>query len=236
MLKKQIKKIVYKIIPKTLLEHARFEYSSLFGRMFAKDLMLDRVKKNYINLGCGGVYIDNMINIDFFSNKNKDYGLDLRYPFRIDTECVDGIFSDHTFEHLSHSEIDNALSESLRILKQGGKIRIIVPDMSIFIRKYCEDDDAWFNKWKDTVLKDKSRHYMHQYFSKIFALNFTSNFYFHQSSWDFNMAKLLLEKNGFENVKKYSFMTGTSELLYDKDLEDRKLISLYVEASKGYDI
>ncbi len=232
MIKKTLKGIVFKLIPENLFEFARFEYNSKFGKLFAKDLIIDENKKNYINLGCGAIYIKNMINIDFFSIKNKDYGLDLRYPFRIKNECIDGIFSEHTFEHLTHAEIDNVLSESLRIVKKGSNIRIVVPDMSIFIKKYCENDNEWFDKWKKTVLKDKSRKHMHKYFTRIFALNFTSNFYYHQSSWDFEMAKHFLERNGFSNVIKCSFREGTHELIHDKDSEDRRMISLYVEATK----
>ncbi len=232
MIKKIIKGILLIFIPKSLFEFARFEYSSKFGRLFAKDLIVDKNKKNYINLGSGNIYIKDMINIDFFLNKNKDYGLDLRYPFRIENECIDGIFSEHTFEHLTHTEIDNVLSESFRILKKGSKIRIIVPDMSIFIKKYCQNDLEWFEKWKGIVLKDSSREFMHEYFTKIFALNFTSNFYYHQSSWDFEMSKHFFKKNGFSDVKRCSFNQGTKELLYDNSSEDRTLISLYVEATK----
>lgn len=232
MIKKVIRSVLLKLMSRDLFEFAKFEYTSKFGRLFARDLIIDKAKKNYINLGNGNIYIKGMINIDFFSNKNKDYGLDLRYPFRIENESIDGILSDHTFEHLAHNEIDNALSESFRIMKKDSKIRLIVPDMSIFIKKYCTNDKEWFDKWKDLILKDESRLYMHKYFTKIYALNFTSNFYYHQSSWDFEMAKHFLERNGFQNVKQYSFRVGTRELLYDKDLADRKLISLYVEAEK----
>jgi len=232
MIKKSLKQVIFKIIPENLFEFARFEYSSKCGRLFAKDLIVDKSLKNYINLGCGAIYVEGMINIDFFTNRTKDYGLDLRYPFRIDADCIDGIFTDHTLEHLTHSEIDNTLSESFRMLKEGSKIRIIVPDMAIFIQKYCENDTDWFEKWKNIVLKDDSRKHMHKYFTKIFALNFTSNFYYHQSSWDFEMAKYFLEKNGFSNVTKCSFREGTNELIHDKDSEDRKMVSLYVEATK----
>ncbi len=232
MIKKVVRSAIGAIVPKNLFEHAIFECRSKLGRVFAKDLKVSKDKKNYINLGSGNIYIDGMINIDFFANKNKDYGLDLRYPFRIEDESMDGIFSDHTFEHLTHKEIEHVLGESLRVLKKGSKIRIIVPNMSIFIKKYCENDLDWFNKWKDVVLKDESRWYMHKYFTKIFALNFTSNFYYHQSSWDFEMAKHFLEKNGFSNIKQYSYNEGTKELLHDSVLEDRRIISLYVEAEK----
>jgi predicted SAM-dependent methyltransferase len=232
MFKDKIKKIIFWVVPVSVFMLAKYEYASRIGRLFSKKLVIDKSKKNYINLGCGNIYIDKIINIDFFTTKKKDYGLDLRYPFRIDSDCIDGIFSDHTFEHLAHAEIDSALSECYRIMKKGSKIRVIVPDMSVFIKKYYENDEQWFDQWKDVVLHDASRKHMHEYFTKLFALNFTSNFYYHQSSWDFDMGKHFLEKNGFSNVVKCSYKEGTEELLYDSSKADRKMISLYIEGTK----
>ena len=232
MVKKSLRAILLKILPEELVAHIKFEFYSKLGRLFARDLIIDLKRKNYINLGCGDMYIDGIINIDFFTNKKIDYGLDLRYPFRISDRSIDGIFSDHTFEHLNHAEVDQVLSESFRVLKSGATIRIIVPDMSIFIYKYCQNDESWFDEWKRLVLIGIERERMHGYFTKIFALNFTSNFYHHKSCWDFEMAQFFLKKNGFKNVKKCSFRQGTQGLLYDKDHEDRKFISLYVEATK----
>lgn len=229
---KLIKRIIFWLVPQSVFELAKFEYVSRIGRFFSKRLVINTNNKNFINLGCGKIYIPTFINIDFYTNPKKDYGLDLRYPFKIDSDCIDGIFSDHTFEHLTHTEIDNALSECYRILKKGSKIRLIVPDMSIFIDRYYENDEKWFEEWKNTVLKYPNRVYMHKYYTKIFALNFTSNFYFHQSSWDFEMGKFFLEKNSFSNITQCSFNKGSSELLHDSNKPDRKMISLYIEGIK----
>ena len=125
---------------------------------------MNSTNANYINLGSGNSYVNNFINIDFFGNKMIDYGMDLRSPFKIESNSMDGIFSEHTFEHLSHLEVDNALSECYRILKAEAKIRIIVPDLSILIERYSSNDDAWFKKWHDLVLKDPSR----ELYEKIF--------------------------------------------------------------------
>ncbi|MEY8211134.1 MAG: hypothetical protein RPT00_02640 [Gammaproteobacteria bacterium] len=228
----KIKKNLFRFLPKDILMLVRFEYLSKVGRFFSKRLKVDKERMNYVHLGCGNTYIEEMINIDFFSNQNKDYGLDLRYPFKIDSDCIDGIFCEHTFEHLSHSEIKNSLAECYRILKQGSKIRVIVPDMSIFIKKYYEDDEEWFQKWKVEVLGFPSRLHMCEYYTKLFALNFTSNFYGHKSSWDFETGKFFLEKAGFSNIKKFAANEGSCELLFDSGKESRQMLSLYIEGEK----
>ena len=232
-MKKIIKKIIIFFIPIELYEHAKFEFRSKLGRILSRSLKLNSTNANYINLGSGNSYVNNFINVDFFGNKMIDYGMDLRFPFKIETNSIDGIFSEHTFEHLSHLEVDNALSECCRILKAEAKIRIIVPDLSILIERYCSNDDEWFQKWHDLVLKDPSRHYMRKYFTNMFAINFTASYYHHKSCWDFESLEKALSTHGFINIIKWDYNVGTPELLIDSDSDDRKLVSIYVEGKKG---
>ena len=228
-----IKKIIIFFIPIELYEHAKFEFRSKLGRILSHSLKLNIANANFINLGSGNSYVNNFINIDFFGNKMIDYGMDLRFPFKIETNSIDGIFSEHTFEHLSHLEVDNALSECCRILKPEAKIRIIVPDLSILIERYSSNDDEWFQKWHDLVLKDPSRHYMKKYFTNMFAINFTASYYHHKSCWDFKSLKKVLSIHGFINIIKWDYNVGTPELLIDSDSDDRKLVSVYIEGKKG---
>ena len=232
-MKKIIKEIILFFMTIELFEHAKFEFRSNLGRLLSSNLKLNTKKINYLNLGSGNTYKDNFINVDFFGNKMIDYGMDLRFPFKIESNSIDGIFSEHTFEHLSHQEVDNALSECYRILKAEAKIRIIVPDLSILIERYCSNDDVWFQKWHDLVLKDPSRHYMRKYFTNMFAINFTASYYHHKSCWDFESLKKVLTSNGFVNIEKCNYNLGTPELLIDSDSEDRKLVSIYIEGKKG---
>ena len=232
-MKKIIKEIILFFMTIELFEHAKFEFRSNLGRLLSSNLKLNTKKINYLNLGSGNTYKDNFINVDFFGNKMIDYGMDLRFPFKIESNSIDGIFSEHTFEHLSHQEVDNALSECYRILKAEAKIRIIVPDLSILIERYCSNDDEWFQKWHDLVLKDPSRHYMRKYFTNMFAINFTASYYHHKSCWDFESLKKVLTSNGFVNIEKCNYNLGTPELLIDNDSDDRKLVSIYIEGKKG---
>ena len=232
-MKKIIKEIILFFMTIELFEHAKFEFRSNLGRLLSSNLKLDSNNNNYLNLGCGDSYKDNFINVDFYGNKKIDFGMDLRFPFKIETNSIDGIFSEHTFEHLSHQEVDNALSESYRILKTEAIIRIIVPDLSILIERYCSNDDEWFQNWQDLVLKDPSRHYMKKYFTKMFAVNFTASYYSHKSCWDFESLEKALSSSGFVNINKCNYNLGTPELLIDSDSEDRKLVSIYIEGKKG---
>ena len=232
-MKKIIKELILFFMTIDLFEHAKFELISKLGRILSRDLKLKNTNTNFINLGSGNSYVKNYINVDFFGNKMIDYGMDLRFPFKIESNSIDGIFSEHTFEHLSHQEVDNALGECYRILKPEAKIRIIVPDLSILIERYCSNDDEWFQKCQDLVLKDPSRHYMKKYFTKMFAINFTASYYHHKSCWDFESLEKVLSSNGFVNIEKCNYNLGTPELLIDSNSEARKLVSIYIEGKKG---
>jgi predicted SAM-dependent methyltransferase len=125
------------------------------------------------------------------------------------------------------------LSECYRILKAEAKIRIIVSDLSILIERYSSNDDEWFQNCQDPILKDSSRHYMKKYFTKMFAIKTTANYYFHNSCWDLESLEKALSTHGFIHIIKCDFNVGTPELLIDSDSEDRKLVSIYIEGKKG---
>ena len=71
-------------MPIELYEHAKFEFRSKLGRLLSRSLKLKSKNANFINLGSGNSYVNNFINIDFFANKMIDYGMDLRYQFKIE--------------------------------------------------------------------------------------------------------------------------------------------------------
>src|SRR6266705_6002420 len=111
-------------LPAQLADSVIFEARAFLGRLFARRLALDPRARNFINLGSGPLVAPGCINIDFFGVPGIDYGADLRRPLTIDDCTVDGIFSEHTIEHLTYAETGRLLRECHRIMKPGGVIRI----------------------------------------------------------------------------------------------------------------
>ncbi len=91
-MKKIIKEIILFFMTIELFEHAKFEFRSNLGRLLSSNLKLDSNNNNYLNLGCGDSYKDNFINVDFYGNKKIDFGMDLRFPFKIESNSINGIF------------------------------------------------------------------------------------------------------------------------------------------------
>lgn len=55
---------------------------------------------------------------------------------------VDVICNSHMLEHLDRDEADAFLREAHRLLRPGGSIQIVVPDIRIMAQQYIEDGDA----------------------------------------------------------------------------------------------
>jgi predicted SAM-dependent methyltransferase len=223
-------------MPKSLRSHIIFEMQSSIGRMITGRLSLDTSKKNYINLGCGDSYIPSQINIDFFFPKFKiDYGSDLRYPLKIDNNSIDGIFTEHTLEHLTYDQNDRLMAECFRIMKPGAVFRILVPDVSLFANNYAANNKAWFDEWERLMFinSESKERAARKLSTPMEAISFVTQEYYHMACWDFQTMKYYLEKNGFKNVTNPTWRQGKDpELLRDLDSADRKYVTLYVEAER----
>jgi len=200
----------------------KFEIISFFGRIFLskKPPAIDSDYK-YLNLGCGSRQFDGWINADFFKVRfwrtlKSFWMLDLRYPLNCENNYWDGIFTEHTIEHLYPNEAQKLLKELFRTLKRGCWLRVSVPDLRKYIDYYLgKPTDEKFKKWP----------------SGTEAVRALTQNWGHRSLWDANLLKNCLQKIGFINVKEVEYRKGKDENLI-MDVEERKWESLYVEAQK----
>lgn len=232
-LKKMLSTLLF-FLPESLVTNLSFETVSYFRRLFSKPLVLTD-SKNYINLGSGPNVVKGHVNIDFFLSRGIDYAADLRFPLKIADNAIDGIFCEHTLEHLTYNQADNLLQECHRILKMGAYIRVVLPDVSLFIKNYSENNSEWFAKWEYLMFqnsRDEERK-KRKLNSNLEAISFVTQEYGHISCWDFETLSFYLTKNKFGEIVKCGFMQGSdNKLLIDLNEEDRKFVSLYVEARK----
>ena len=112
-----------------------------------------------LNLGCASQVVDGWINVDYFlgarlaklplftflnsklkifkMNWSKDIFLhDLTRPLPWNSNAVDEIYTSHTLEHLSREDGLSLIAECYRVLKCGGVLRIVVPDLQVIVGKY----------------------------------------------------------------------------------------------------
>jgi predicted SAM-dependent methyltransferase len=203
----------------TLTALLNFELRSLYGRTLQnRKPVLNRSGENLLHLGCGSNEIQGWINADFFSLKRKlDWMLDLRYPLNCDDNVWDGVFTEHTLEHLYPDQVASLLKELHRTMKPGAWIRISVPDLQKYVNYYCHKEvDVEFSQFR----------------TGCEAIRTLTQDSIHLSVWDSQLLKKFLESAEFINVQKVSFGQGTDGLSI-QDLESRAWESLYMEAQKS---
>jgi predicted SAM-dependent methyltransferase len=181
-----------------------------------------------VNIGAGPFGQESWTNIDMFLYKNVSFRYDCRkrLPFRDNT--VDRIRCEHVFEHLhKEEEAPKFLSECLRCLRPGGILRIIVPDLELFIDAYrTGTPEAWQKLGYDL------NNLTGGLATPMDILNYT----FRQNGehkWAYDLPTLrgMVLKSGFKEVHKMSWGNSLDPMLKD-DQPVHKDYSLYVDCIK----
>lgn len=182
-------------------------------------------KNDPINLvfGCGDTSYKGWIGVDCFFSDKVGFVLDLRRKLPFDSDSVDLCYSEHFIEHLWQKELANHLSEVFRILKPGGRYRVVVPAALRFVERYVANDGSFFAlafPWASRPM-DAVRDIVY------FAGD-------HRNLFDFNELAYLAKQSGFSIVKESSVNNSEVEQMrIDKGGEQRVAESLYVEMIKG---
>lgn len=171
---------------------------------------------------------------------------------------VDAVYHSHVLEHLDRDVAMGFVRETARVLKPGGILRIVVPDMERCCREYlnhidaCEKDEAKeiasHDDYLEPILLMSVRREAHGTSQQKPLRRAIENLLLgdarkrgetHQWMYDrFNLKALLLS-NGFSNTVVQSFdsslIPGWDSLGLDRDSEGReyKPESLYVEAVRA---
>jgi len=142
---------------------------------------------------------------------NKVHYLNVTKVFPFEKNTFDYVFISHMLEHLYPWQAVFCMHEVNRVLKDGGIVRISVPDLDRIIANY------------------------HALSSHQFLLNFFEcdqrNFK-NQHHWQYNeesLTELLRDKSGFAKVYRCKFQQGKC---IDLDIIDNRPESLFMEAQK----
>jgi len=92
----------------------------------------------YLNLGCGNRYVESeaWLNVDFAVCNPRVLAIDLKKKLPFHENYFDLVYHSHVLEHFTCADAKNLLDECYRILKPGGIIRIVVPDLENIVREY----------------------------------------------------------------------------------------------------
>ena len=142
--------------------------------------------------------------------KVKYMNLKRRFPYP--DASFQWVFSSHVLEHLFPEDAQFCLREIFRILKIGGGLRIVLPDLDKLVAGYNPKNPesfliGIFGAYKKTGSKN-----------------------FHHWHYNFNLLKSILEDIGFSKICSYGFREGECPDI--EILDNRPDESFYIEAIK----
>ncbi|OAI50976.1 hypothetical protein AYO44_05300 [Planctomycetaceae bacterium SCGC AG-212-F19] len=159
--------------------------------------------------------------MDFTWQPGVDLLWDLSWRLPFPDQSLLGIYTEHCLEHLPlRVVVDHVLAEFLRVLKPGGRLRVIVPDGGLFLRLYIEAVSGKVVQfpWHDDALV-----------TPMMQVNRCFRDHGHLFAYDFDTLRHFLLKAGFSAVEHRSFHDGGDpQLLLDSP--ERAPESVFVEA------
>ncbi|MFA6922784.1 MAG: methyltransferase domain-containing protein [Bacteroidales bacterium] len=213
----------------------------------AKNKINEFIKNNKIpklQIGTGGKshFIDGWLNT-CICDSGKTIYLDATKSFPIENNKFDYIFSEHFIEHITFEQAVFHLNECFRILKHGGKIRIVTPNLEALTilhnnnniteiqKKYLENT---YEMWL------KSNDFPKQ--SELFDVFTINNFFYswgHKFIYDLKTLKYVINKCGFRKIKQCKIGSSEDDNLngiethhLDTSIEMNNYESIVVEAIK----
>ena len=97
-----------------------------------------------LNVGCGQRFHADWVNVDLMPVDASVQPCDISKGLPFDDGQFDAVYHSHVLEHLGPDAGRDLLTECLRVLKPGGVIRVVVPDLeqiaSLYLQKHQQ---AW---------------------------------------------------------------------------------------------
>ena len=152
--KKWMAQLVLLTCPRALRKYQRIR-QALINRLpdsfFKSERRRNRQIKAYMDthkvvklqIGCGPNWTQGWLNTDVDIDRCKQglVYLDAGEKFPFPDNSIDYVYSEHLFEHLSHTQAVNMLDECRRVLKPSGAIRIATPDFRFLIGLYLHPEE-----------------------------------------------------------------------------------------------
>src|ERR1700731_410860 len=86
-----------------------------------------------LNIGCGPVPLPGWVNVDLCPHSSDVLRMDATKQFPYLNDTFSHVFSEHMIEHVELDGAHNMIRECYRVLRPGGRIRIVTPDREFLI-------------------------------------------------------------------------------------------------------
>jgi len=95
-------------------------------------------RPHLLNFGCGSALHPDWINLDSSAVAPDVVAHDLRHGLPFPPDTFDAAYGSHVLEHLEPDAASRLLRECRRILRPGGILRIVVPDLQRIAKLYLD--------------------------------------------------------------------------------------------------
>jgi predicted SAM-dependent methyltransferase len=98
--------------------------------------MMEAKMTQLLNLGCGSRFHPAWTNVDFVTRNETVRTHNLLHGIPFPDGTFDGVYHSHILEHFSRRDAVPFIMECHRVLRPGGILRIVVPDLERLAREY----------------------------------------------------------------------------------------------------
>jgi predicted SAM-dependent methyltransferase len=98
--------------------------------------------RRLLNVGCGTRLHADWVNADIAARAPGVIAIDLRRELPFPAASFEAVYCSHVLEHLSKGDGAELLGRLHRILRPGGVLRVVVPDLEAMVREYLAILDA----------------------------------------------------------------------------------------------
>ena len=113
----------------------------------------------YLNVGCGERFRRDWTNVDFRSRHAAVQAHDITKGLPFEAHSFDVVYHSHLLEHLRREQVAPFLADCHRVLRPGGVVRVVVPDLERIARAYLaalDAEDEANHEWTVLELYDQA--------------------------------------------------------------------------------
>jgi predicted SAM-dependent methyltransferase len=233
MVEKELRQIYRKLFPNEhvrLIRRQRKFTPSLIKSYFAKH-------SNYkLQIGCQNHPIEGWLNVDIEPTRESIIYMDATQRFPFDNDAFSFVFSEHMIEHISLTQGVFMLKECYRVLKPGGVLRVVTPNIRFLLELFSSNKTAIQQKYISSYKKFYDGFDM---VNEVMVINTFLKEWGHQFVYDEDTLFFILKQAGFNEISRHK--VGESSVPELKNLEQHgyeighefnELESLIIEAKK----
>ena len=157
-----------------------------------------------LHIGCGFCPKTEWFNTDVNPSMPGVNYMDARRDFPFGDGTFSHVYTEHLIEHLPYADARRMLSEALRVLKPGGRLRVATPRLDFLMQVYARPDLPIHRRYIDWSVAHYAPHLLADYPSGHVPAGIVVNLFMHlwehRFIYDRDTLSALLQQAGFSNL------------------------------------